>query len=207
MSKIHNKSVVIGLTGPSGAGKTSIAKIMEEYGFFVIDADKLARLIMQPNTECLNKLSDYFGKSILKNNASLNRATLAEIAFSCEKNTKKLNEITLPYINKLIKQNIAIAQEKSFKFIIIDAPLLFESNVNLLCDTVVSVMADKNTCLNRILKRDSISKALAEMRLEAQINQDYLKKNSDYILDGNLDPSEIRKECLILINKLMEEFT
>ena len=117
-------SIVIGLTGPTGSGKSSASKIAEEFGLRVIDCDKSAREVTEKGTECLKALGSVFGEDILLADGNLNRKALAALAFKDRESTERLNKTILPYIADLVVKQAA-GQDT-----LLDAPTLFESGIN-----------------------------------------------------------------------------
>ncbi|MCH5300852.1 MAG: dephospho-CoA kinase [Ruminococcus sp.] len=178
---------IIGLTGPTGSGKSAVAKYFEENGYKIIDADKIAREVTSKGSPCLKTLTAVFGKEILNEDNSLNRKILARIAFSTKENTQLLNDITHPFVYlkviKIANEYIANGNTK----IIYDAPLLFESNGELLCDYVISVLCSKEQRIKRIMRRDNIPLEQANLRINAQHSDDFYKNKSDFCIDNNSD--------------------
>lgn len=172
--------IIIGLTGQSGAGKTTVSNIFQQQGFYVLNADKISReIINYPKT--LKTLSDTFGSNIIVN-GELNRKTLSKIVFSNKDSLNKLNNIMFPLIKSKIELLINKTEEK---FILLDAPQLFEAEANNICHYVVSVIAPKDKLLQRIIARDNINKELALKRLNSQYSKEYFIKNSDFIIENN----------------------
>lgn len=170
---------IIGLTGPTGSGKSSAALIAKNFNIKVIDCDKVAREAVKKGSDGLNDLVNVFSKSILKADGTLNRRELARRAFSSKENTKLLNKTLLPHISKII-----ISKIKN-EAILLDAPTLFESGLDSICDVTIAVLAKKEDRLNRILSRDKISKEDALLRINAGKPDDYYIKKADYILYNN----------------------
>ena len=176
---------LIGLTGKTGAGKSETAKIFRENGYEVVCADSLAREIMN-NPVLLSVLSHSFGSDILLD-GKLNRQLLAERAFK-DKNTKKtLDSITHPFISDLFLRELKRLKSMGYKRILFDAPQLFESGLDSVCDCIVSVTAPENSRLERIIKRDKLAKQQAEERVRVQLCDEYFKENSDFIINNNGD--------------------
>ena len=192
-------SVVIGLTGPSGAGKTTVASLMSSMGCFVIDADKVARDIVKLD-QCKQKLIDEFGGSIYFN-GQLNRKELAKRAFSTLSKTRKLNQITHPYIVQQISTLVNESKSLNNDIIVIDAAVLFESGMDSICDKVIAILAPKEVRLKRIMNRDIISKSDALLRINAQNAHEYYTSRADYVVDGTHISSSIISE---LIAKILE---
>lgn len=197
------KKIVIGLTGQTGAGKSTASNAMKKCGCGIIDADKIAREAVEPKTACLKMLTNAFGCDIINEDGSLNRKKLAEKAFSSKENTQLLNEITHPYIVELTKQRIAEYFASGCNIVVFDAPQLFESGSDKLCDIIVSVIASQECRLARIISRDGISREKALSRMKVQLSEEYFLEHSDYILNGeqNIDNLINDAEALVKMVK------
>ena len=193
--------MIIGLTGRSGAGKGYVSRHFARIGIDSIDTDEAARSVVRPGSECLAELASYFGRDIIESDGSLKRKYLASIAFASADKTKRLNEITHKYILKDTRRQIDIAEKSGKRMIIVDAPQLFESGFDKLCDVTVGVVADDEVCLRRITERDGISETEAKKRLSRQFDNAYFIKNCDYIIFNN-DKEDIAGE----VKKLAEIF-
>lgn len=199
--------VIIGLCGGSGSGKSIVTKFFCELGFFGIDTDKVYRDITSRPSECLSALISEFGNGIIGKDGALDRRMLAKAVFngSCaDAKRKKLNEITHKYILAEVR-NIISNLPKNTAAVVVDAPLLFESGYNSECDVVVSVIADKETRLERILKRDYISEEEAKRRITSQLPDSFLLENSDYVIVNNGDMNELFNSVNEVFKKITEK--
>lgn len=132
------KKTVVGLTGQSGAGKTTISDAFRENGFEIINCDLVAREVTQAGNECCKELAKLF-PSCFDENYSLDRQKLGEIVFSDKNKLQMLNDTIYPFINKLIDEKINATESD---FVLLDAPTLFEAGADKLCSVIVSVVAD-----------------------------------------------------------------
>lgn len=198
---MNKEAVIIGLTGQTGAGKTTVANELKGSDCLIIDADEIARDVVKPGSKCLKDLCNEFGKDICNFDGTLNRSLLAKRAFSNRYKTDKLNSIAHPFIVEKIK-NIIENNKLNYRVIIIDAPLLIESGLNKICKIVISVLAPEETRLKRIIKRDKLTIEEAKKRMASQNNEDFYKNNSSYILDGSKRKESIFKEVLDFIAKV-----
>lgn len=178
----------IGLTGPTGAGKSAVSSVATQLGFQVINCDVIARKAVQKGSIGLLKLASVFGEDILNADDTLNRKKLAEKAFSSKEKTDLLNETLLPYIRKLIDSEI-----KSDK-VLLDAPTLFESGADSDCDFTVAVLADSKIRLKRIMNRDNIDEAAALLRMSAGKDDAFYIDKADYILYNNGEIDELKSD-------------
>lgn len=174
--------LTIGLTGKTGAGKSTVALYLKEKGCYIIDGDVIARRITEKGSPVLSLLQKAFGEDILSENGELIRKRLAERAFSSRENTDLLNSITHPVIKDNCLQEIEKAKQEGYTVCVIDAAALLDSSCKDLCDKIVVVTAPEEVRLERILRRDKISVAQAMTRINAQKADDYYFSNADIII-------------------------
>lgn len=193
---------IIGLTGPTGAGKSTAAQFFEKNGFVIVDADKIARLALSAGSSCLTQVCGVFGNDILNGDGSLNRRKLAQRAFADKESTQMLNDITHPWIFLRVlrecRQNIDNGKNR----ILFDAPVLFESFSDIMCDVVVSVVAPKEIRLERLVQRDGLSAEQIKKRMSAQHDNDFYISRSDFVIDGSLSFDEIGAAVSEIVQKL-----
>ena len=193
---------IIGLTGQSGAGKSTVAKLFESKNAFIINADILVNELYEPHSPCLKMLSAVFGKEIINSDKTLNRKKLAEKAFATKENTQLINSLVHPYVIMLFLKKLKSAVSGGSKIIVFDAPQLFESNADVFCDYIVSVTADKDRRIKRICGRDGISEKQALRRINAQLDEEFFKNNSDYIIENNDDFKSLQSKFDEFFNSL-----
>lgn len=174
--------IVLGITGPTGAGKSTVSGILEGCGIKVIDTDLLARRIVESGRPALAEIAERFGDGIICQNGELNRRALAEIVFSDPEALHALNKITHKYIAEETEKEIA---EYGGEIIGIDGAALIESGINKRCDKVLSVIADPEIRKKRIMARDSLTSEDAEHRISAQKNDGFYIENSDFSVYNN----------------------
>lgn len=183
---------IIGLTGGSGAGKNTVCEIIQKkYKAKVIDADKIAKNLQKKGSMYLNSIIDNFGADIVYKNGELNRKKLANIIYEDDKKREQLNELTFIYVVDEIKKKINKIKEE---LIIINAPLLYESNLNQICDYVIAVISDEESRIERICKRDGTTKKEAKKRIAAQNTDEFFIENSDYIIYNQKDMKDLEKQ-------------
>lgn len=181
---------IIGITGQTGAGKSTVCREIEKLGFYHIDADVVARELTQRGSPVIPELCRAFGGDILCGDGSINRRLLAERAFSSKEKTLLLNSITHPAITEKIREIINKKQTEDRRGVLIDAIALFESGESELCSFTLAVTAPKELRLERIMKRDGISRQDALLRADAQQDEDFYRKNADFIIE-NYPPHDI----------------
>lgn len=194
------KYKLIGLTGTTGAGKSQVCKIFESKGYHIVDADLLARKAVE-NPLVISLLKENFGDDIYANNI-LNRKLLAQRAFSSKEKTATLNAITHPFITTLFLDEIYRLKELGCNNIVLDAPQLFESKLDALCDRIVAVVAEEKIRIDRIMKRDSITYENAKKRISVQYSQEFFIENCDYIITNNSTLEELLQKTEKILNLL-----
>ena len=189
--------LTIGLTGKTGAGKSTVADLLKEKGCYIIDGDVIARQITEKGSEVLPILQKEFGEDILDENGELIRKKLAQRAFSSKENTAVLNSITHPVIKERSLIEIKNAESLGYKTAIIDAAALLDSDCKDLCDKIIVVTAPEDIRLERILSRDGITKQQALTRIKAQKDDEYYFSHADIII-RNYPPYDLKDELLKL---------
>ena len=184
---------IIGLTGPSGAGKGTLCQKFEELDIPCIDTDAIYHSLVTSPSPCLDELKERFGSSIINTDGSLNRTSLAKLVFAgdnAKESLEALNYITHKYVwdetNIILTNHIKMGK----KCAVIDAPALFSSQFFVgACDFIISVLCDKEIRVERIVKRDNISREQALARINAQPSEEFFVENSDYCITncGSID--------------------
>ncbi|MBR3816991.1 MAG: dephospho-CoA kinase [Clostridia bacterium] len=192
---------VIGLTGKTGAGKSTVAAFLKEKGCYIIDGDKIARDILLPGEAAVKELAAFFGEDIILADGTVDRKKVAARAFSSAESTAALNAITHPHITARFIADINKAENEGYEIAVIDAAALLESDCKKLCSYFVVVTAPEETRLKRILKRDDITKEQAQTRINAQKSDEYYFSQADYIVK-NYAPYSIDEELEKLSEKL-----
>lgn len=195
--------IILGLTGPTGAGKTTACDTFRELGAIIINADLCAREVTRKGCPALSVLAEEFGSDILVQ-GELDRRELARRAFADEQKTQRLNQILLPFIVEYIAELLKVEEARGSKAVVLDAPTLFESGCDALCNVTVALLSERESRFQRILERDDISEADALLRLNAGKDDEFYKSRADYILYNNGSEEELSaaaKELFYSINK------
>lgn len=188
---MQNKKV-IGITGGSGTGKSYISALLKEKGFCVIDADEVAHNCLNKDG-CAKEIVKEFGVDILTAGKP-DRKKLGKIVFSSPEKLKKLGKITHKYILEDIRQSI---EKACGNIVFVDGAVLIESGMK--CDIMIGIVADKAVRKERIISRDKLTEDEAQMRISAQQEDEFYRKNCDFVIENNggkIDISEIIKRVL-----------
>ena len=197
-----NKPFVVGVTGQTGAGKSLAVRLMAQPDWLILDADAIARKVVQPGTPCLAALVKQFSSAILREDGSLNRQVLADIAFATPQDTAALNSIVHPAVIR--EMNDALGQTKA-PIVLIDAPLLFQAGLERLCDVTLAVTAPEAQRLCRICERDGISETQAKARINAQPEEEYYRKRATAVLKNDGDEALLSQNIKTLCEEWQRE--
>ncbi len=187
---------VIGITGPSGAGKGVASAFLQKNNIHVIDADAVYHDCITPPSDCLDELVRHFGRHILTGAGFLNRSALASMVFG-EENKEKLlllNQITHKYVVARIRRIIAGLKAAGAEACAIDAPLLIEAGLVADCNLVIAILADPAIRASRIAKRDGIEADMARARIGSQKSDDYYVAQSQISIYNNTDTESLLSE-------------
>ncbi len=198
--------MIVGLTGQTGAGKTHVSSIFSQKGFSIINADKVARIVVEKGKPCLEELCEFFTEKILNEDGSLDRALLGKIVFTDSSKLELLNSIIYPYITAEILNTIRLLADKGRKLILLDAPTLFESRTDDFCELIISVMSREELRLQRIMKRDNISEESAKHRMNSQLSEDFFRQNSDFVIKNNDDMDNLYAVANEVADKIIDYY-
>ena len=206
---MSENTIVIGLTGQSGAGKTTVCEVFEENGYDIVNADLIAREVTAPGSPCLGELAECFGDEIIDEKGGLNRRALADIVFNDEERLKQLNGITYPYITYEILRIIKMLSCKSSEgrgYVLLDAPTLFESRADDFCDLIISVTATEKNRSRRIFERDGLSDEQIKGRFSSQRSERFFINRSDFIIKNNKSIDALKEKAKEVSDKIKEYY-
>lgn len=179
--KRNENCIFIGLTGGIGSGKSTVTKYLRSKDYIVIDADVLAKTVVEPCQKAYFDIVAEFGESILNSDQTINRKKLGDIIFQDEDQRKKLNDIVHPEVRRLMMELLHEFSHNN-SLIFADIPLLIESNLMNNFDEIWLVYAPEEICLDRIMKRDGINRDEAMLKIRAQMPIDEKVAVSDLII-------------------------
>lgn len=194
--------MLVGVTGPSGAGKGLAVQTFAAHGFCVIDADKVAREVVMPGEPALTRLAEVFGGEIIQADGTLDRRLLAKRAFASRENTDRMNDIMLTEISRRM---IARAEECRGRGedCLFDAPLLFEAGLEEYCDCCVAVIAPLALRIRRLAKRDGITEEEIRSRIKRQHEDEYYTSRCQYIIMNDSDQTALEQKTEAIIQRIM----
>ena len=185
--------MIIGLTGGIGSGKSTVAEVLSEYGYKIVDADKISREVTQKGSPALLELAEVFGSDIILDDGSLDRRLLRERAFSEEDGTEALQRIVT---NRIID----ITKERLKGNCVLDAPTLLENGLQNLVDLVVVVTARQETRIKRVMARDGVSRKQVLAVMDKQMTDREKVKFADIVIKNNGTKEELKRTVTDLIN-------
>jgi dephospho-CoA kinase len=186
---------VIGLTGNIGCGKSVVASMFRELGAVIIDADQVARLVVEPGQPAWKEIVERFGKEVLNPDGTINRSRLGEIVFRDEEKREELNRITHPRIIERIKEIIEKYRKEGAKIVIIEAALIVEKGgMKPIIDDLIVVTADEETQMRRLTQMVGLSQEDALLRIKSQMPTSEKIKHATYVIDNSGGLEETREQ-------------
>jgi dephospho-CoA kinase len=194
---------IIGLTGSIATGKSFVSEIIKnELNYPLIDADKLAREVVEINKPAYLEIVKNFGENILNENRELNRKKLREIVFNSEVKRKLLNSITHKYIKEEYQNKIEYYKKQGHELIFYDVPLLFEAKLEKEFYKIIVVYIPKNLQIERLMNRDSISHDDAIKIISSQIDIEEKKDMADFVIDNSKDRENTYNQVKTIIYRV-----
>lgn len=176
----------IGLTGGIACGKSTVAEMLEKRGAIIIDADVIAREVVEPGKTALKQLVQHFGSEVLLPDGTLNRKKLGSIVFSDENKREELNSILHPAIRaEMFSRMEHYEQAQPDKLVVVDVPLLYESGLSPMFEKVMVVYVPSEVQLERLMNRDGLNRLEAENRIRAQMPIEEKKRLADIVIDNS----------------------
>lgn len=195
--------IVVGLTGGVATGKSTVAGMFRRCGALVIDADALAREVVTPGKPAWKEIVKTFGKGVLHSDRTLNRQALGAIIFRHPAKRLALEQIIHPRVAREQRRLTRQATRNNPNAVVIyDVPLLFEAGIDKRVDTTIVVTADRETQINRLKKRNGLSRAEAIRRIKSQMPLTEKRRRSDYALNGTMEKSRLSKLVAKLFHQL-----
>lgn len=192
--------IKIGLTGGIGTGKSTVSKILSSEGLKIIDADLIAREVLEKNPRILDMIRTQFGSGFFDWRGEFRRKEFGNHIFRFPKQRIKYEGIIIPYIKEEIENELKRHEKNGEKIVILDAPTLIENNLHLEMDYVILVIADNSVQIKRIIERDKLTKSDAVSRINSQMPVEQKKEFANIIIDNNGDLIDTQKQVYDLID-------
>ncbi|AIY05084.1 dephospho-CoA kinase [Planococcus sp. PAMC 21323] len=191
--------MIIGLTGSIASGKSTVSEMLKNEGYPIIDADLVARLVVEPGTETLEQIRQAFGSEVISVDGTMNRAKVGEIIFNDPVSRKTLNDIIHPAIRQeMLKQRYELL-EQGFKTIIMDIPLLFESRLQYLVDKILVVSVTEENQLKRLVERNGFTEKEARARINSQLPMSVKEDGADAVIYNNGSLEETSQQLMRIL--------
>lgn len=201
------KKPLVGITGIIGSGKSTAAKLFADLGCAVFDADKAAKMITQ-KAEILAKIQKYFGDDVLTINGELNRSKMAEIVFKNSDKLAELNRIVHPHVRKQMWKYVEREQKNSAcTMIVIDAPLIYETDLHTHLDLIVVVFASEETCITRVEKRNKLTRKEILTRMNKQIPLSAKMKEANFQINNDKDLSQLYPQVKKIYKNILHKWS
>ena len=186
--------LLIGLTGGIGSGKSTVAAMLRDQGIRVVDADQIAREVVEPGQPALAELVEVFGQDILNDDGTLNRQELANRAFATEEATNALNAITHPRIEQETQRQFDLAAAEEENFLVYDMPLLVERGLHEEMDMVIVVHTDIEERVRRLVEHRGLDEDDVRRRMSHQVDDVTRLASADVLIDNNGSVDHLRKQ-------------
>ena len=175
---------IVGLTGGISSGKSTVSSYLKQLKIPVIDADEVARKVVEPNSQGAIEIRKAFGSDVFEEDGSLNRQKLGALIFSNTENRQKLDELLQPLIKIMILDEIEEYRQKGENMIVLDLPLLFEKQYEELCEEIIVVYVPRELQLERLMKRNQYTKQEALSRIDSQLSIEEKRKRATVLFDN-----------------------
>lgn len=193
--------MIIGLTGSIASGKSTVSRMLADMGFPIVDADLIARLVVEPGTDTLKEIEAVFGSQVILPEGALNRAKLGELIFNDPESRQQLNNIIHPAIRReMLRQRDAFLAE-GHKNVILDIPLLFESKLFNFADRILVVSVSEQNQLMRLMERNGLTEKEALARIGSQLPMSEKEAGADAVIFNNGTIEETKQQLMHILNE------
>jgi len=195
-------ALVIGLTGGIASGKTTVANLFnQEFGIEIVDADVVARQVVEPGTKGLNAITEHFGLQVIHDDGTLDRSALREIIFSQPEEKEWLNQLLHPMIRS---QMLSELGKVTSDYALLVIPLMVENNLQALADKILVVDVDEETQIQRTVERDNVEASQARAILASQASREQRLAIADYVIKNNAKNQKLLPQITELHQKFLE---
>ena len=180
--------ITIGITGGVGAGKSTVLDFLEqEYQAYVMKADEIGHLVMEPGQSCYEPVIALFGKQVIKNDKTIDRRLVSDVVFSHPDMLEKLNHIIHPAVKEYIRRQLALKKEEGQRICVVEAALLLEDHYEEFCDTVWYIHTDSEIRIRRLMESRGYTREKSMSIIASQAPEEFFKTHTDYVVTNNTD--------------------
>lgn len=192
--------MIIGLTGSIASGKSTVSQMLQELGYPVVDADLVARQVVEPETDTLRNIQQAFGPEVIREDGSMDREKVGSIIFNDPASRKKLNDIIHPAIRQEMLRQRQAHLDAGFETVIMDIPLLFESKLQHMVDKILVVSVSEEEQLRRLVERNNFTEKDARARIASQLPMSVKEAGADEVLDNNGTVENTRRQLMRILD-------
>lgn len=197
--------MILGLTGGIATGKSTVTGMLRERGIPVIDADQIAREVVEQGKPAYDAIIGHFGRDILLADGQIDRKKLGEIVFSDESERQKLNAIVHPEVRRVMREEAEAAEKNGASIVFMDVPLLYESKLQYMVEKIVVVYAPATMQLARMMERDELEEEQAQKRLRAQFPIEQKREEADFLIDNSRSREETERQVEDMLAEIRAE--
>ena len=180
--------ITIGITGGVGAGKSAVLDFLEqEYQAYVMKADEIGHLVMEPGQSCYEPVIALFGKQVIKNDKTIDRRLVSDVVFSHPDMLEKLNHIIHPAVKEYIRRQLALKKEEGQRICVVEAALLLEDHYEEFCDTVWYIHTDSEIRIRRLMESRGYTREKSMSIIASQAPEEFFRTHTDYVVTNNTD--------------------
>jgi dephospho-CoA kinase len=193
---------LVGLTGGIASGKSTVASILRRLGAAIVNADELAREVVEPEQDAWKEIIETFGHDILRADKTLDRKKLRTLVFDRPEARKQLEAIIHPRVRALAERKINALKAAGSPAIVYEVPLLFEGQIHLWLRPVILVACDVRTQKKRLLERDQLTESEAEKHIASQMSLEEKRKLADYVIENNGSLADLEQQVRSVLHKI-----
>ena len=194
---------IIGLTGGVGAGKSTVLRCLEtDWSAYTIQADQVGHRIIEPGEWCYDRMTELFGKQIIKNDKTIDRRMVSDVVFGNEEMRRKLNSLLHPAIKAYILEKLEEERKAGRKIAVVEAALLLEDHYDAFCDKIWYVYTEKEIRIKRLMESRGYTRDRAESMIASQASDSFFREHADFIIENNGDLKETYRQIEEGIRKL-----
>ena len=187
--------ITIGITGGVGAGKSTVLDFLEErYQAYVMKADEIGHLVMEPGQACYEPVTALFGKQVIKEDKTIDRRQVSDVVFSHPDMLERLNEIIHPAVKRYIRRQLELKKQQGQKVCVVEAALLLEDHYQEFCDTIWYIHTDEEIRIQRLMENRGYTREKSVSIIASQAPEVFFRANADYVVVNNGDFAQTRQQ-------------